>query len=49
MIFLPFELQQPLGWVSIPATIITGAMLFGFAEIGLEIENPWVRPIVHEK
>lgn len=42
MIFLPFQLQQPLGWIAIPATAITGAMLFGFAEIGLEIENPWV-------
>lgn len=41
MLFLPFQLQSTLHWISIPATIVTGAMLFGLAEIGLEIENPW--------
>lgn len=41
MLFLPFQLQLTLHWLSIPATIITGAMLFGLAEIGLEIADPF--------
>lgn len=41
MFFLPFQLQLTLHWISIPATLVTAAMLFGLAEIGLEIENPF--------
>jgi predicted membrane chloride channel (bestrophin family) len=42
LIFLPFQLLKSLGWVSIPVTFITSAMIMGLAEIGLEIQNPWV-------
>ncbi|ORY82636.1 Bestrophin, RFP-TM, chloride channel-domain-containing protein [Protomyces lactucae-debilis] len=41
LIFLPFQLLKSLGWVSIPVTFISSAMIMGLAEIGLEVENPF--------
>lgn len=38
---LPFQLIDPLGWVSIPATIAAGYIIFGLLFIGQEIENPF--------
>ncbi|KAH6909999.1 Bestrophin, RFP-TM, chloride channel-domain-containing protein [Coprinopsis sp. MPI-PUGE-AT-0042] len=38
---LPFQVFKPLGWVTIPATIISSFIFFGFLVAGEEIENPF--------
>lgn len=41
LFFLPFQLQQYLGWVTIPATAIASIVYLGFLEIGNQIEMPF--------
>jgi predicted membrane chloride channel (bestrophin family) len=41
LFFLPFQLQQYLGWVAIPATAIASTVYLGFLEIGNQIEMPF--------
>ena len=38
---LPFQLLGSLGWVTIPAVVISAFTLFGIESIGGEIENPF--------
>ena len=38
---LPFQLAGPLGWVTIPGTILGGYIILGLAAIGRELENPF--------
>ncbi|KAF9531349.1 Bestrophin, RFP-TM, chloride channel-domain-containing protein [Crepidotus variabilis] len=40
-LFLPFQIYQTLGWLTIPATIIISFVFFGFMVAGEEIENPF--------
>jgi putative membrane protein len=41
LLFLPFQLQQYIGWVTIPATAIAACIYLGFLEIGQQIEMPF--------
>ncbi|KAF3934050.1 hypothetical protein ABW19_dt0203509 [Dactylella cylindrospora] len=41
VLFLPFQLVQPLGWIAIPGTLIAAYIILGFAAIGREIEDPF--------
>lgn len=41
LFFLPFQLQQYLHWVTIPATAIASIVYLGFLEIGNQIEMPF--------
>jgi len=41
LFFLPFQLQQYLNWVCIPATAIASIVYLGFLEIGNQIEMPF--------
>lgn len=41
LFFLPFQLQQYLGWVTVPATAIASIVYLGFLEIGNQIEMPF--------
>ncbi|KAI0088883.1 UPF0187-domain-containing protein [Irpex rosettiformis] len=41
LLFLPFQIEGSLKWVTIPATAFTSFLLLGFLEIGQEIENPF--------
>jgi putative membrane protein len=41
LFFLPFQLQQYLNWVAIPATAIASIVYLGFLEIGNQIEMPF--------
>ncbi|PFH51581.1 hypothetical protein AMATHDRAFT_74791 [Amanita thiersii Skay4041] len=38
---LPFQLWTSLGWITIPATIVSCFIFFGFLVAGEEIENPF--------
>lgn len=38
---LPFQLFSPLGWVTIPGTMVAAYIILGIATIGYEIENPF--------
>lgn len=38
---LPFALVEPLGWLSVVATLSVAYTFFGIEEIGVEIENPF--------
>jgi hypothetical protein len=39
--FLPFQIWQTFGWLTIPATILVSFTYFGFMVAGEEIENPF--------
>lgn len=39
--FLPFQIVDALGWVTIPATAITAAIYLGFLEIANQVERPF--------
>jgi len=39
--FLPFQIWEPLGWLTIPATALLSFIFFGFLVAGEEIENPF--------
>jgi putative membrane protein len=41
LFFLPFQIVQSVGWVTIPGTAFSAFLLSGFLEIGQEIENPF--------
>lgn len=41
LFFLPFQLQQYIGWITIPATAIAAIIYLGFLEIGAQIEMPF--------
>ncbi|CAE6541156.1 unnamed protein product [Rhizoctonia solani] len=41
LIFLPFQLWQSLGYVTIPATAVASFIFLGFLAAGEEIENPF--------
>jgi len=41
LFFLPFQISEAFGYVTIPATAFTAFLLLGFLEIGQEIENPF--------
>ncbi|CAE7122751.1 unnamed protein product [Rhizoctonia solani] len=41
LIFLPFQLWKPLGYVTIPATAAASFIFIGFLAAGEEIENPF--------
>ncbi|KAI6016769.1 UPF0187-domain-containing protein [Pisolithus marmoratus] len=42
-ILLPFQTLSTLGWLTIPGTVLTSFMFFGFLVAGAEIENPFGR------
>jgi ion channel-forming bestrophin family protein len=37
--FEPFQLWGPLGWITIPGTIVVSFLFFGFLVAGQEIES----------
>jgi predicted membrane chloride channel (bestrophin family) len=41
LFFLPFQLHDTLGWVTIPATAVASITYLGFLEIGAQIEMPF--------
>ncbi|KAJ6590708.1 Bestrophin, RFP-TM, chloride channel-domain-containing protein [Mycena vulgaris] len=41
LLFLPFQIVAPLGYLVIPGTAFASFLLLGFLEIGQEIENPF--------
>jgi putative membrane protein len=41
LFFLPFQLYNCLGWVTIPATVVAAVTYLGFLEIGQQIESPF--------
>ncbi|CAK5270022.1 unnamed protein product [Mycena citricolor] len=41
LFFLPFQIVEPFGWLTIPGTAFASFLLLGFLEIGQEIENPF--------
>ncbi|PNS14182.1 hypothetical protein CAC42_6695 [Sphaceloma murrayae] len=41
VIMLPFQLEGPLKWVAIPATVIASYIILSFVHIGSEIEDPF--------
>jgi putative membrane protein len=41
ILILPFQLIEPLGYVTIPASIFAAYIILGLALIGREIENPF--------
>jgi len=40
-LFLPFQIWNSLGWLTIPATLLLSFIFFGFLVAGEEIENPF--------
>jgi ion channel-forming bestrophin family protein len=38
---LPFQLFKPLGWITIPGTIVAAYIILGLTHIGYEIEDPF--------
>ena len=38
---MPFQIVEPLGWVTIPAVVLASFIFFGFLVAGEEIENPF--------
>lgn len=45
ILLLPFQLIEPLGWVTIPATMFAAYVILGTAVIGCEIENPFGKDV----
>ena len=41
LLFLPFQVVTPMGWITIPGTAFASFLFLGFMEIGQEIENPF--------
>ncbi|CAA7268302.1 unnamed protein product [Cyclocybe aegerita] len=41
LLFLPFQIYNAFGYVTIPGTAFASFLLLGFLEIGQEIENPF--------
>jgi len=41
LLFLPFQVVGPFGYITIPGTAFASFLLLGFLEIGQEIENPF--------
>ena len=41
LLFLPFQIVKPMGYITIPGTAFASFLLIGFLEIGQEIENPF--------
>ncbi|WVW80229.1 hypothetical protein I302_102207 [Kwoniella bestiolae CBS 10118] len=41
LFFLPFQVYDYIGWVTIPATALTATIYLGFLEIGMQIEMPF--------
>ncbi|KAH9829833.1 UPF0187-domain-containing protein [Rhodofomes roseus] len=41
ILFLPFQIWNTLGWLTIPATALLSFIFFGFLVAGEEIENPF--------
>lgn len=41
LFFLPFQLYQYIGWLTIPATAVASVTYLGFLEIGAQIEMPF--------
>lgn len=41
LLFLPFQLYNLLGWLTIPATAVTTITFPGFAELATQIEMPF--------
>lgn len=41
LLFLPFQVVGPMGYITIPGTAFASFLLLGFLEIGQEIENPF--------
>ncbi|WVR03769.1 hypothetical protein IAU60_000764 [Kwoniella sp. DSM 27419] len=41
LFFLPFQVYNALGWLTIPATAIAATIYLGFLEIGVQIEMPF--------
>ncbi|RKF62188.1 UPF0187 protein alr2987 [Erysiphe neolycopersici] len=38
---LPFQLEDKLGWITVPATLAASYIIIGIAAIGNELENPF--------
>lgn len=45
VLFLPFQLYDKLGWVTVPGTVGAAYIILGLAAIGREIENPFGRDV----
>ena len=41
LFFLPFQLHNYIGWLTIPATAVASIIYLGFLEIGAQIEMPF--------
>ncbi|KWU45830.1 UPF0187-domain-containing protein [Rhodotorula sp. JG-1b] len=41
LLLLPFQIYQPLGWVTIPAQFIAACVFWGFLELASQIEQPF--------
>jgi len=41
LFFLPFQLYNYVGWLTIPATAVASVTYLGFLEIGAQIEQPF--------
>lgn len=41
VLVLPFQLFKPLGWITIPGTLVAAYIILGIAAIGQEVENPF--------
>ncbi|OCF38369.1 hypothetical protein I317_07865 [Kwoniella heveanensis CBS 569] len=41
LFFLPFQIYNYIGWVTIPATAVAATIYLGFLEIGMQIEMPF--------
>ncbi|OCF56508.1 hypothetical protein L486_05358 [Kwoniella mangroviensis CBS 10435] len=41
LFFLPFQVYNYIGWVTIPAVALTATIYLGFLEIGMQIEMPF--------
>lgn len=45
VLFLPFQLYEKLGWITVPGTVGAAYIILGLAAIGREIENPFGRDV----
>lgn len=41
LLLLPFQIYQPLGWVTIPAQFLAACVFWGFLELASQIEQPF--------
>ncbi|KAI9727224.1 MAG: hypothetical protein M1834_008484 [Cirrosporium novae-zelandiae] len=41
VLILPFQLYEKLGWITIPASMVSAYIILGLAAIGRELENPF--------